>query len=71
MTDPASFRPVAVREAELGYPLTGITAGLRYGSARVLVRWYSEPLTFASIPLRDGRAGADLVARTIWQAVCR
>jgi GT2 family glycosyltransferase len=69
MTDPASFRPVAVREAELSQPLTGITAGLRYGSARVLARWYSEPLTFASVPLRDGRASVEQVARTLWQAV--
>jgi GT2 family glycosyltransferase len=69
MTGPASFRPVAVREAELSHPLTGITAGLRYGSARVLARWYSEPLTFASIPLRDGRASAEQVARALWQAV--
>jgi O-antigen biosynthesis protein len=64
-----SCSPVAVREAEISHPLAGITASPEYGSAAVLVRWYSEPLALAEIPLADGRASAVQVARSLWQSV--
>ena len=63
------FTPVAVREAELSHPLAGITAGPEYGSAVVLARWYSEPLALAEVPLANGRANAEQVARSVWPAV--
>jgi hypothetical protein len=64
-----SFTPVAVREAELSHPLAGITASPQYGSAVVLARWYSEPVALAEVPLADGRASAEQVARSVWPSV--
>jgi glycosyltransferase involved in cell wall biosynthesis len=64
-----SFSPALVCEVELSEPVAGITARPERGSALVLARWYSEPLALVSVPLRNGRAGADRVARELWQAV--
>jgi len=64
-----TFSPALVCEVELSEPVAGITARPERGSALVLARWYSEPLALATVPLRDGRASADQVARELWQAV--
>jgi hypothetical protein len=64
-----SFTPVAVREAELSHPLAGITTDPEYGTAVVLARWYSEPVALAEVPLADGRATAEQVARSVWPSV--
>jgi glycosyltransferase involved in cell wall biosynthesis len=64
-----TFRPALVCEAELSEPVAGITARPERGSALVLARWYSEPLALVSVPLRDGKASADQVARELWLAV--
>jgi len=64
-----TFTPVAVREAELSHPVAAITAGPEYGSARVLARWYSEPVALVDVPLDSGRAAAEQVARALWRAV--
>jgi glycosyltransferase involved in cell wall biosynthesis len=66
-----NFTPVAVREAELSHPVAGIDAGPEYGSALVLARWYSEPLALVDVPLRDGQADAEQVARSLWPSVQR
>ena len=63
-----TFTPIAVWEAELSHPVAPITAGPGYGSARVLARWYSEPVALADVPLTGGRATAEQVARAIWRA---
>jgi glycosyltransferase involved in cell wall biosynthesis len=65
---PMSFSPALVCEVELSEPVTAITARAERGSALVLARWYSEPLALASIPLRDGKATAERVARELWRA---
>ncbi len=64
-----TFRPALVCEVELSDPVAGITARPERGSALVLARWYSEPLALVSVPLHDGRASAEQVARQLWQAV--
>lgn len=62
-----NFRPVHVGEAELSEPARAIAAGPRYGSARLLARWYSEPLAVADIPLDNGTASAAEVAAALWR----
>jgi glycosyltransferase involved in cell wall biosynthesis len=64
-----TFRPALVCEVELSDPVAGITARPERGSALVLARWYSEPLALVSVPLRDGMASAEQVARELWKAV--
>ena len=64
-----TFSPALVCEAELSEPVAGITASPERSAALVLARWYSEPLALVSVPLRDGKASADQVARELWQAV--
>ena len=64
-----TFRPALVCEVELSDPVAGITARPERGSALVLARWYSEPLAAVSVPLRDGVASAEQVARELWKAV--
>jgi glycosyltransferase involved in cell wall biosynthesis len=64
-----TFSPALVCEVELSEPVAGITARPERGSALVLARWYSEPLALVSVPLRDGKASADRVARELWRAV--
>ena len=64
-----TFSPALVCEAELSEPLAGITARPERGSALVLARWYSEPLALVTVPLRNGKASADEVARELWRAV--
>jgi O-antigen biosynthesis protein len=63
-----SFSPVKVCEIELSEPVSGITAP-GHGSARVLARWYSEPLAVVDIPLCDGAADASQVAQALWLSV--
>ena len=63
------FSPSLVCEVELSEPVAGLTARPERGSALVLARWYSEPLALVSIPLHDGKASADRVARELWRAV--
>jgi glycosyltransferase involved in cell wall biosynthesis len=60
-----SFRPTAIREVELSEPVAAINAN-GYRDALVLVRWYSEPLALVNVPLTDGTAPADRVARALW-----
>jgi glycosyltransferase involved in cell wall biosynthesis len=64
-----TFSPALVCEVELSEPVADITARPERGSALVLARLYSEPLALASVPLRNGKASADQVARRLWQAV--
>lgn len=68
------FAPVLVREVELSQPLATISAagapgGRRYGAARVLARWYSEPLALVDVSLADGDVSADRLAAALWPAV--
>jgi hypothetical protein len=63
-----TFTPAAVREVELSRPVTGLTAGPRYGAALVLARWYSEPVALVDIPLHGGAAGPRPTARALWAA---
>lgn len=63
-----TFSPALVCEVELSEPVAGITARPERGSALVLARWYSEPLALARVPLRDGNASAEQVAREVWRA---
>ena len=72
--DATPFAPIAVRSVELADPLTAITAddspsGMPYGSAFVLVRLHGEPLGVETVPLVNGRAGADQVAEHLWSSV--
>jgi glycosyltransferase involved in cell wall biosynthesis len=64
---PEGFRPVAIGEVELSLPVPAINAGTMYGSARILVRWDSEPLAFVNVPLTDGAADGELVAERLWE----
>jgi glycosyltransferase involved in cell wall biosynthesis len=64
---PAGFSPVAMREVELSLPVPAIIAGPRYASAKVLVRWDTEPLALADVPLTGGAATEDLVADLLWE----
>ncbi len=72
LTTPAAFTPTRVGEVELSGPLPFVAATddqRRYGSAKLLARWYSEPLALVDVPLdRDG-ATPEQVAEAVWPAV--
>ena len=63
--------PVLVGEVELSEALPAIRAGagIRYGSARLLARWYSEPLAMADVPLADGEVSPERLACALWPQV--
>jgi glycosyltransferase involved in cell wall biosynthesis len=46
-----------------------VADGRRYASARVLARWYSEPLVTAELPLDAGDAEPEQLARALWPRV--
>jgi O-antigen biosynthesis protein len=58
------FQPVGVYEVELSGRLPAIE-----GPARVLARWYHEPLAFVEVPLTDGTASADELAALLWREI--
>ena len=68
------FVPTDVTEVDIACALPRLASrdtasGLRYGSARVLVRLASEPLGFVSVPLpREGLGPSELAGR-IWSAL--
>jgi GT2 family glycosyltransferase len=67
-----NISPILIREVELTEPLTPIEparapGGTRYDTARVLVRWYSEPLTMVDVPLTEGSASAEGLASALWR----
>lgn len=73
-TRPDGFAPVRVCEVELSRALpairaTGAAGAPRYGAARVLARWYSEPLAVADISLADGDVPAERLAAALWPEV--
>ena len=67
-----TFAPTRIGEVELSEPLLPVPAtdgDRRYGTARLLVRWYSEPLALVDVPLdADGATPAE-VAAAVWPAV--
>ena len=68
------FTPIRVCELELSEKLPAIEgvrspAGCGYGAARVLVRWYSEPLALVDVPLDAGAASAEQLAGALWPRV--
>jgi glycosyltransferase involved in cell wall biosynthesis len=65
------FTPIRVCEVELSEALPAIRAsdvpdGRRYGAARVLARWYSEPLALADVSLTAGAALPEQLAAALW-----
>jgi glycosyltransferase involved in cell wall biosynthesis len=62
----AAFSPVRVCEVELSGPLPVIKG---YQEARVLARWYREPLALVDVPLADGMASAGELAAALWPRV--
>jgi glycosyltransferase involved in cell wall biosynthesis len=67
------FTPIRVCELELSEKLPAIEGGspaeYGYGAARVLVRWYSEPLALVDVPLAAGAASAEQLAGALWRRV--
>lgn len=68
------FTPTRVGEVELSEPLPAIRAdggpgGRRYGMARLLVRWHSEPIALADIPLPGDGVTGDQLAAALWPKV--
>lgn len=69
-----TFAPIRVREVELSEALPAIEAadvpgGRGYVTARVLARWYSEPLALVDVALTEGAASAERLAAALWQRV--
>jgi glycosyltransferase involved in cell wall biosynthesis len=65
-----SVCPVRVLEVELSDPLRAISpVAVDYPAARVLVRWYSEPLAFVDVPLTAGGIPAERLAVALWAPV--
>jgi glycosyltransferase involved in cell wall biosynthesis/O-antigen/teichoic acid export membrane protein len=67
-----SFSPIAVAEAELSEPLTGISpiddvTGLRRGGARVLVRLHSKSIGVIDLDLGSDGISAAACAAAIWE----
>jgi glycosyltransferase involved in cell wall biosynthesis len=63
---------VAVVEVELAGPVPAIAAdqgGVRYGSARVVVRLHGKVIGLADLPLDGGDLPAAACARAIWAAL--
>lgn len=69
-TTSPGFHPIRVCEVELSGRLPAIrrVAG-NYQTARVLVRWYSEPLKLVDVPLTAGAASAERLAAALWPQV--
>jgi glycosyltransferase involved in cell wall biosynthesis len=69
-TTSPGFRPIQVVEVELSSRLPAIVrATADYQTARVLVRWYSEPLMLAGIPLTGVALSAEDLAAALWPKV--
>jgi glycosyltransferase involved in cell wall biosynthesis len=65
------FHPVRVCEVELSCPLP-VIEGHQTGTeqrARVLARWYREPLAFVDVPLTGGVATPGELAQALWREV--
>ncbi|HEY1627838.1 MAG TPA: glycosyltransferase [Streptosporangiaceae bacterium] len=60
------FLPVRVREVELSGRLPVIEG---HQTARVLARWYREPIALVDVPLRDGAAAPGELAEALWPEV--
>jgi glycosyltransferase involved in cell wall biosynthesis len=74
MTGLGGFTPIRVCERELSEKLPAIggarsPAEYGYAAARVLVRWYSEPLALVDVPLDAGTASAEQLAGALWRRV--
>jgi glycosyltransferase involved in cell wall biosynthesis len=66
MSATAAFSPIRVCEVELSGPLPAIEG---YQSARVLARWYTEPLALVDVPLTEGTASAGELAAALWPRI--
>jgi len=62
----SDFLPIRVCEVELSGRLPAIEG---YRTARVLVRWYSEPLAVLDVPLTAGIASPGEVSAALWPRV--
>jgi glycosyltransferase involved in cell wall biosynthesis len=60
-----AFSPIRVCEVELSGRLPAIEG---HRTARVLARWYREPLALIDVPLTDGVASAGELAAALWPA---
>ena len=63
------FEPARVCEVELSEPLPVIRGYGAYGSARVLARWYSEPLAMTDVSFAHGDLTPGRLAAALWPAV--